>query len=167
MKSARQSHVAWIFFFFYINNNNKNHCSWIASRIKFSETVFWMRATLFVVMFSWWYKLSRTMTKPTKWHVRPAKALINLGIRPIWLGAFAARLKKVWVKRTTKTQIRLGGCSGLPESSLGANAILLEFQAPAQIKNKIRKQEIPPFVPWLHQVSRFWMHARFRTSGVR
>ena len=30
------------------------------------------------------YKLSRIATKPTKWHVRPAKTQISLGIRPIW-----------------------------------------------------------------------------------
>ena len=28
--------------------------------------------------------LSRLMTKPTKWHVRPAKTQISLGIRPVW-----------------------------------------------------------------------------------
>ena len=28
--------------------------------------------------------LSRLMTKPTKWHVRPAKTLISLGIRTVW-----------------------------------------------------------------------------------
>ena len=28
--------------------------------------------------------LSRSMTKPTKWHVRPAKTSISLGIRPVW-----------------------------------------------------------------------------------
>ena len=27
------------------------------------------------------------MTKPTKWHVRPAKTQISLGIRPVWWGA--------------------------------------------------------------------------------
>ena len=27
--------------------------------------------------------LSRRMTKPTKWHVRPAKTQISLGIRPV------------------------------------------------------------------------------------
>ena len=27
--------------------------------------------------------LSRLMTKPTKWHVRPAKTQISLGIRPV------------------------------------------------------------------------------------
>ena len=30
------------------------------------------------------WELSRDMTKPTKWHVRPAKTQISLGIRPVW-----------------------------------------------------------------------------------
>ena len=30
------------------------------------------------------YNLSRHMTKPTKWHVRPANTQISLGIRPVW-----------------------------------------------------------------------------------
>ena len=29
-------------------------------------------------------KMSRIMTKPTKWHLRPAKTQISLGIRPVW-----------------------------------------------------------------------------------
>ena len=28
--------------------------------------------------------MSRLATKPTKWHVRPAKTQISLGIRPVW-----------------------------------------------------------------------------------
>ena len=28
--------------------------------------------------------MSRLVTKPTKWHVRPAKTQISLGIRPVW-----------------------------------------------------------------------------------
>ena len=28
--------------------------------------------------------MSRLMTKPTKWHVRPAETHISLGIRPVW-----------------------------------------------------------------------------------
>ena len=28
--------------------------------------------------------LSRLMTKPSKWHVRPVKTQISLGIRPVW-----------------------------------------------------------------------------------
>ena len=30
-------------------------------------------------------KMSHLETKPTKWHVRPAKTQISLGIRPVWL----------------------------------------------------------------------------------
>ena len=40
--------------------------------------------------------LSRLMTKPTKWHVRPAKTQISLGIRPVW-SVFAVRMKKARV----------------------------------------------------------------------
>ena len=28
--------------------------------------------------------MSRSTTKPTKWHVRPAKTLVSLGIHPVW-----------------------------------------------------------------------------------
>ena len=31
------------------------------------------------------FKMSRCMTKPTKWPVCPAKTQISLGIRPVWL----------------------------------------------------------------------------------
>ena len=31
-----------------------------------------------------WKQMSRIMTKPTKWHVRPAKTQISLGVRPVW-----------------------------------------------------------------------------------
>ena len=30
------------------------------------------------------FHMSHDMTKPTKWHVRPAKTQINLDIRPVW-----------------------------------------------------------------------------------
>ena len=30
------------------------------------------------------YHMSRLTTKPTKWHMRPAKTQISLGIRPVW-----------------------------------------------------------------------------------
>ena len=32
----------------------------------------------------WFGQMSRDMTKPTKWPVRPAKTQISLGIRPVW-----------------------------------------------------------------------------------
>ena len=41
-------------------------------------------------------KLSRLMTKPTKWHMRPAKTQISLGICPVW-SVFSVRMEKAWV----------------------------------------------------------------------
>ena len=41
-------------------------------------------------------KVSCIMTKPTKWHVRPAKTQISLGVHPVW-SVFAVRMKKAWV----------------------------------------------------------------------
>ena len=38
--------------------------------------------------------MSRLMTKPTKWHVHPAKTQISLGIRPVW-SVFVVRMKKL------------------------------------------------------------------------
>ena len=39
-------------------------------------------------------KLSRLMTKTTKWHVHPAKTQISLGIRPVW----AESSPSAWMK---------------------------------------------------------------------
>ena len=67
--------------------------------------------------------LSRLITKPTKWHVRPAKTQISLGIRPVW-SVFTVRMKKVWFLSyplsAQRRLIRLGQCPGWSESSLGA-----------------------------------------------
>ena len=41
-------------------------------------------------------QMSRLMTKPTKWHVHPAKTRISMGIPPVW-SVFAVRMKKAWV----------------------------------------------------------------------
>ena len=70
------------------------------------------------------------MTKSTKWHVHPAKTQFNLGIPPSnWsesLLALKEQLKtQAFFKWRVKTLIRLGGCSGWSESSVGAHAILL------------------------------------------
>ena len=40
--------------------------------------------------------LSCDTTNPTKWHVRPAKTQINLGIPPVW-SVFAVCMKKAWI----------------------------------------------------------------------
>ena len=57
--------------------------------------------------------------------VRPAKTQIsiNLGIRPVWS---ESSLCAQWIAKTqAKTLIRLDGCPGWSESSLGAHATLL------------------------------------------
>ena len=41
-----------------------------------------------------WY-LSHLMTKPTKWHVHPAKTQISLGIRPVWSEALLFAWRKL------------------------------------------------------------------------
>ena len=67
--------------------------------------------------------------KTNKMTVRPAKTPISLGIRPV---RSESSLCAQWVAkdpcffmRTAKALIRLGGCLGWSESSLGAHAILL------------------------------------------
>ena len=40
--------------------------------------------------------MSHLMTKPAKWHMRPAKTQISLGIRPVW-SVVTVRMKKAWV----------------------------------------------------------------------
>ena len=39
--------------------------------------------------------LSRLMTKPTKWHMRPAKSQISLGISPVWSESSLSTWKKL------------------------------------------------------------------------
>ena len=40
-------------------------------------------------------KMSHLMTKPTKWHVRLAKTLIRLGIRPVWSESSLSAFRKL------------------------------------------------------------------------
>ena len=91
--------------------------------------------------------MSRHMTKPAKWPVHTAKTQISLGIRPVWslsawrhqsdhcphddtLGPQHMILSYMYplspLQRLIRLGgIRLGGCPGWSESSLGAQIILL------------------------------------------
>ena len=82
--------------------------------------------------------MSRLVTKPTKWSVRPVKTQISLGISAQsdqslrcvlneWLGTQA------FFMRTAKTLIRLGGCPGWSESSLGAQSFCWFCHEAAQL----------------------------------
>ena len=42
-----------------------------------------------------WNHLSCLVTKPTKWHVRPAKTQISLGIRPVWSESLLSAWRKL------------------------------------------------------------------------
>ena len=64
--------------------------------------------------------------KTNKMNVCPAKTQISLGIRPVW-SVCAVRSGELRAQaffiRTAKTLIRLGGCPGWSESSLGAQSV--------------------------------------------
>ena len=70
--------------------------------------------------------LSQHMTKPTKWHVRPAIKSDQPEHLPSLIRVFAVRMKKAWLLKfplsVQRRLIRLDGCPG--RSSLGAHAIL-------------------------------------------
>ena len=68
--------------------------------------------------------LSYSTTKPIKWSVRPAKTQISLGILPLWSESLPFAWRKL-VLIYPLTLIRLGGCPGSSESSLGTHFILL------------------------------------------
>ena len=74
-------------------------------------------------------KLNLRMTKPTKWHVRPAKTPISLGICPVWS---ESSLCVQWVAKDimlldadSNDSDQTGQMPGWSEFSLGAHAILL------------------------------------------
>ena len=71
--------------------------------------------------------MSRNTTKPTIWPVCPAKTQISLGIRPVWSESSLCvlRIAKASSCGQWRLFIRLGGCPGWSESSLGAHVILL------------------------------------------
>ena len=86
--------------------------------------------------------MSCSMTKPIKWPLRPAAAgqnqqnhlcaqqrQISLGIRPVWSEYSLSTWRNIGSSAThwaqAKTLIRLGGCPGWSESSLGTQIILL------------------------------------------
>ena len=71
--------------------------------------------------------MSQRMTKPNKWHVRPAKTQISLGIRPVWseysLCAQWTSQDPSFLHADSKDS-DLGGWPYWSESLLGAHAIL-------------------------------------------
>ena len=91
--------------------------------------------------------MNRIVTKPTKWHVRPAKTQISLGICPFW-SVFTVRLKNARILNyplsAQQRLIRLGRCPGWSESTLGANAILLVLSRCSSYHSNIMDMSIKP-----------------------
>ena len=91
--------------------------------------------------------MSRNMTKLTKWHVRPAKTQISLGIRPVWSEySLSAWRSKAWVvsyplsAQRTKTVIRLVGYPCWFESLLGAQLFCWFCHEAAHIRGQTEKK---------------------------
>ena len=61
-----------------------------------TAAVVYMRLNLWGICGWDGHSMSHLMTKATKWHVRPAKTQISLGIRPV-CRVFTVRMKKAWV----------------------------------------------------------------------
>ena len=51
--------------------------------------------------------MSRDMTKPTKWHVRPAKTRISLGIGPVWSESSLSAWRKLGSLATNQAHSEL------------------------------------------------------------
>ena len=64
--------------------------------------------------------MSPSMTKPTKWPVRPAKIPISLGIPQVYAVRMKIHCILSYPLSTQRRLIRLGRCSGWSESYLGA-----------------------------------------------
>ena len=87
--------------------------------------------------------MSRLMTKPTKWFVRPANTQNSLGIsaqsdQSLHCPHEETLGPQLPIERTAKTLIRLGGCPGWSESSLGAKLICCFCHEAANAKCSIR-----------------------------
>ena len=66
--------------------------------------------------------MSRLMTKPIKWHVRPATTQISLGIRPVWSESSLSAWRKLW---SLAAHWVLSEDSDQTERILGTHTILL------------------------------------------
>ena len=98
------------------------------------------------------HHLSRDITKPTMW-LCAQWTQISLGIRPVWS---ESSLCAQWVAKDpsflhANTLIRLGGCPGRSESSLGAHSFCWFYHEVAH----------------LDRVKRIWYLSPMRTAKVQ
>ena len=89
-----------------------------------------------IIKTTWLYKsyiIDKKLKWATSWQNQQSgmcaqRRLISLGIHPVW-SVFTVSMKKAWVlsypSSAQQSLIKLGGCPGWSESSLGAHASLL------------------------------------------
>ena len=123
--------------------------------------------------------VSRDMTKPTKWMC--AQRRLSLDIRPVWSESSLSAWRKlgslVPIKPTARTLIRLGGCPGWSESSLGAQSLcwfchvarLMYTLSTGLPRNNVRKlSETSWNIQHIHCVYLIWFkHIYFRNISYR
>ena len=114
---------------------------------RFCNGLYCMKMTIILKLY-----LSCSMTKPTKWFVRPAKTLISLGIHPPSLiRVCAARMKKCWVLSfLPSAQWRLwSDCTDVQAdlSLCWAHIILLCCSLPVSSQEDFH-QSLPSQFPW-------------------
>ena len=67
----------------------------ILTKYEFNCNIFNEKEIEDIYLFWGEYQMSHLMTKPTKWHVRPAKTQISLGIRPVWSESLLSAWRKL------------------------------------------------------------------------
>ena len=130
--------------------------------------------------------LSRLMSESIKWHMRPAKTQISLGIRPVWSEASLAAWRKLgslathWAHSEDSDQTgRMGGCPGWSDSSLGAQTFCWFYHEVAHLSfgllyfdySMVFREVSSHNIFWLiscqSQVCKTWMlHVSFMYSRV-
>ena len=122
-------------------------------------------------------ELSHLMTKPTKWHVRPVKTQISLGICPVWSESSQCAQ---WVAKDpmflyadSEDSDQTGRMPGWSESSLGAHAILLVLSWGGSsdcfwLKNKTCRMVLMHkwAAAWQNQQNGMWAQRRLRSVWV-
>ena len=109
-------------------------------------------------------QMSRDMTKPTKWVCAQrrsawASAQSDQSLRCALNGKLRTRC---FFMRTAKTLIRLGGCPGLSQFSLGAHSFCWFCHVAAQIKSNNHTKALLLFIVYVSYYEPFtWIGSKF------
>ena len=107
--------------------------------------------------------LIRLTTKPTKWHLRPVKTQIKLGIRPVWSASFLSTWGRLKSLAIIRAHSEASDQTGWSESSLGAKVILLVLSWGGSfyfvsLASKIISANSRRFIFWNSKKARVFMY---------